>query len=298
MIAAGGTAGHVVPALAIADALRAEGAEVVFAGGERAEAQLVPAAGYELEPLRVEGISRSNPLKAARAVLRAGAARRRRAPDPRAPRRRRGAGRRRLRRRAGRARRADAAHPDRADRGRLATSASPTACSRRARGASASPSRSRAATASATSSPAAPSRPRSSDRAAARAAFGIPPDGDLRADLRRLARRALDQPRRGRGVRGRALPRPPRARRARLRRADARPARTTTCASTSTPFGQRARRRRPRRRPRRRLGVRARPVRPAGDPDPVSARLRRPPDRQRALDGRGRRRHDPRPTPS
>ena len=34
----------------------------------------MPAAGYELEPLRVEGISRSNPLKAARAVLRAGAA--------------------------------------------------------------------------------------------------------------------------------------------------------------------------------------------------------------------------------
>ena len=74
MIAAGGTAGHVVPALAIADALRAEGAEVVFAGGERAEAQLVPAAGYELQTLRVEGISRSNPLKAARAVFRAGAA--------------------------------------------------------------------------------------------------------------------------------------------------------------------------------------------------------------------------------
>jgi UDP-N-acetylglucosamine--N-acetylmuramyl-(pentapeptide) pyrophosphoryl-undecaprenol N-acetylglucosamine transferase len=74
VIAAGGTAGHVVPALAIADALRAEGAEVVFAGGERAEAQLVPAAGYELQTLRVEGISRSNPLKAVRAVFRAGAA--------------------------------------------------------------------------------------------------------------------------------------------------------------------------------------------------------------------------------
>jgi UDP-N-acetylglucosamine--N-acetylmuramyl-(pentapeptide) pyrophosphoryl-undecaprenol N-acetylglucosamine transferase len=74
VIAAGGTAGHVVPALAIADALRAEGADVVFAGGERAEAQLVPAAGYELQTLRVEGISRSNPLKAARAVFRAGAA--------------------------------------------------------------------------------------------------------------------------------------------------------------------------------------------------------------------------------
>ena len=30
VIAAGGTAGHVVPALAVADALRAEGAEVTF----------------------------------------------------------------------------------------------------------------------------------------------------------------------------------------------------------------------------------------------------------------------------
>ena len=74
MIAAGGTAGHVVPAIAVADALRAEGAEVVFVGGQRAEAELVPAAGYELETLRVEGISRTNPLKAARAVARAGSA--------------------------------------------------------------------------------------------------------------------------------------------------------------------------------------------------------------------------------
>ncbi|MGB2710328.1 MAG: glycosyltransferase, partial [Conexibacter sp.] len=68
-IAAGGTAGHVVPALAVADALRAEGAEVVFAGGQRIEAELVPAAGYELLPLRVEGLDRRNPLRAARAVL-------------------------------------------------------------------------------------------------------------------------------------------------------------------------------------------------------------------------------------
>jgi UDP-N-acetylglucosamine--N-acetylmuramyl-(pentapeptide) pyrophosphoryl-undecaprenol N-acetylglucosamine transferase len=64
----------VVPALAVADALRAAGADVTFVGGERAEARLVPAAGYELRPIRVEGLSRSNPLKAARAVLRAAAA--------------------------------------------------------------------------------------------------------------------------------------------------------------------------------------------------------------------------------
>ncbi|HST39408.1 MAG TPA: glycosyltransferase, partial [Conexibacter sp.] len=73
VIAAGGTAGHVVPALAVADALRAEHAEVVFVGGERAERELVPAAGYELRTLAVEGISRTNPLKAARAVGKAAA---------------------------------------------------------------------------------------------------------------------------------------------------------------------------------------------------------------------------------
>ena len=69
VIAAGGTAGHVVPALAVADALRARGANVEFIGGERAEAELVPAAGYPLHTLRVAGIDRKNPLRAARAVL-------------------------------------------------------------------------------------------------------------------------------------------------------------------------------------------------------------------------------------
>ncbi|MEA2407633.1 MAG: UDP-N-acetylglucosamine--N-acetylmuramyl-(pentapeptide) pyrophosphoryl-undecaprenol [Thermoleophilaceae bacterium] len=69
MIAAGGTAGHVVPALAVADALRARGAQVEFIGGERAEAELVPAAGYPLHQLRVAGIDRRNPLRAARALL-------------------------------------------------------------------------------------------------------------------------------------------------------------------------------------------------------------------------------------
>jgi UDP-N-acetylglucosamine--N-acetylmuramyl-(pentapeptide) pyrophosphoryl-undecaprenol N-acetylglucosamine transferase len=57
-----------VPALAVADALRAEGAEVVFLGGGRAEAQLVPAAGYELHELRVQGLSRSDPRLALRAA--------------------------------------------------------------------------------------------------------------------------------------------------------------------------------------------------------------------------------------
>jgi len=74
VIAAGGTAGHVVPALAVADALRAEGAEVSFIGGERAEAQLIPAAGFELHQLPVRGLSRSNPLQALRAMALAGVA--------------------------------------------------------------------------------------------------------------------------------------------------------------------------------------------------------------------------------
>jgi UDP-N-acetylglucosamine--N-acetylmuramyl-(pentapeptide) pyrophosphoryl-undecaprenol N-acetylglucosamine transferase len=68
VIAAGGTAGHVVPALAVADALRAEGAAVSFIGGERAEAQLVPGAGFPLSQIQVAGLSRSNPLKALRAL--------------------------------------------------------------------------------------------------------------------------------------------------------------------------------------------------------------------------------------
>jgi UDP-N-acetylglucosamine--N-acetylmuramyl-(pentapeptide) pyrophosphoryl-undecaprenol N-acetylglucosamine transferase len=67
-IAAGGTAGHVVPALAIAGALRARGAQVEFIGGERAEAELVPAAGYPFHRLAVAGLDRSNPLRAARAA--------------------------------------------------------------------------------------------------------------------------------------------------------------------------------------------------------------------------------------
>ena len=58
-----------VPALAVADALRAEGAEPVFLGtADRAEAELVPAAGYEIDFLRVRGVDRRNPLHAAGAL--------------------------------------------------------------------------------------------------------------------------------------------------------------------------------------------------------------------------------------
>src|SRR6266516_7908572 len=75
VIAAGGTAGHVVPALAVADELRASGAEVSFVGTrDRVEAELVPAAGYELDRIDVTALDRHNPLRAGIAVLRAGRA--------------------------------------------------------------------------------------------------------------------------------------------------------------------------------------------------------------------------------
>jgi UDP-N-acetylglucosamine--N-acetylmuramyl-(pentapeptide) pyrophosphoryl-undecaprenol N-acetylglucosamine transferase len=54
--------------MAVADELRDSGAEVSFLGTrERIEAELVPAAGYEIDFVKVRGIDRRNPLKAARA---------------------------------------------------------------------------------------------------------------------------------------------------------------------------------------------------------------------------------------
>jgi UDP-N-acetylglucosamine--N-acetylmuramyl-(pentapeptide) pyrophosphoryl-undecaprenol N-acetylglucosamine transferase len=70
LIAAGGTAGHVLPALAIAEALAARGARVTFAGSPgRAEARLVPDAGFELDTFRVSGLPRRPGLAQARALL-------------------------------------------------------------------------------------------------------------------------------------------------------------------------------------------------------------------------------------
>src|SRR5262245_52175418 len=60
VIAAGGTAGHVRPALAVAEALRERGVRVTFAGSpDRVESRLVPEAGYELDTFAVSGFPRS-----------------------------------------------------------------------------------------------------------------------------------------------------------------------------------------------------------------------------------------------
>lgn len=54
--------------MAVAAELRASGAEVSFLGTrEKIEADLVPAAGYEIDFIKVRGIDRKNPLRAARA---------------------------------------------------------------------------------------------------------------------------------------------------------------------------------------------------------------------------------------
>jgi UDP-N-acetylglucosamine--N-acetylmuramyl-(pentapeptide) pyrophosphoryl-undecaprenol N-acetylglucosamine transferase len=61
--------------MAVADELRASGAEVTFLGTrERIEADLVPAAGYEIDFLKVRGIDRGSRLRAAVAGVEAFAA--------------------------------------------------------------------------------------------------------------------------------------------------------------------------------------------------------------------------------
>lgn len=75
LIAAGGTAGHVLPAIAVGEALRERGAAVTFAGSpDRVEARLVPEAGFELDPFEVSGLPRRPGVELARSLLRAGGA--------------------------------------------------------------------------------------------------------------------------------------------------------------------------------------------------------------------------------
>src|SRR6476659_830530 len=75
LIAAGGTAGHVAPSLAVAEALERRGARVTFAGSpDRVEARLVPEAGYELDTFRITGLPRRPSVELARALMLAGSA--------------------------------------------------------------------------------------------------------------------------------------------------------------------------------------------------------------------------------
>ena len=252
----------------------------------------MPAAGYPLEPLRVEGISRSNPLKAARAVFRAAGA-------------------------VGAARKILDRHGADAVLGGGGYVAGPVGLAaltkripvvlteadshlgltnrllapRARRVCLAFPIAGREGERYLVTGRPVP--PTVEDRDGARAAFGIPPDatcvlvfgGSLGARSINLAaiEAFADAP-------FHVLHVPGTRDFAELRE----PGEHYHLREYVDPFGSRAGRRRPRGRARGRLGVRARPVRPAGDPHPVSARLRRPPDRQRALDGRRRRRHDPR----
>ncbi len=240
VIAAGGTAGHVVPAIAVADALRAEGAEVSLrrrpAGGGGAR----PAAGYPLDPIRVEGISRSQPAEGRRAPsARPALALRDAARDPA---------------RAARPTPCSAAaatspgpsalaavaapHPARAHRGRLAHGPDQPAARRPRARASASPSRSPAATASATCVTGRPVPPRVADRASGprRARASAPDERCVLVFGGSLGARSINEAAVA-AFAGRALPRPAHRRPARLPRPRPRPGRTTTCATTSTPFG-------------------------------------------------------------
>ena len=66
IISGGGTGGHIFPAISIANAIKAKHpeAEILFVGAEgRMEMQRVPAAGYEIKGLPIQGFDRKNLLK-------------------------------------------------------------------------------------------------------------------------------------------------------------------------------------------------------------------------------------------
>jgi UDP-N-acetylglucosamine--N-acetylmuramyl-(pentapeptide) pyrophosphoryl-undecaprenol N-acetylglucosamine transferase len=70
LMAGGGTGGHVIPLLAVANELRARGHEAFFVGTARgAEARLVPAAGFPLEFIRAGGLQRMSAGRKVTAIL-------------------------------------------------------------------------------------------------------------------------------------------------------------------------------------------------------------------------------------
>jgi UDP-N-acetylglucosamine--N-acetylmuramyl-(pentapeptide) pyrophosphoryl-undecaprenol N-acetylglucosamine transferase len=70
-IAAGGTAGHINPALALAEELRERGHHVTFFGQtQKLEGTLVPAAGFDFKPIRVTGFDRARPWTVVSALVR------------------------------------------------------------------------------------------------------------------------------------------------------------------------------------------------------------------------------------
>lgn len=89
MIMAGGTGGHVYPALAVAHELKSRGHDIVWMGApDSFEARVVPAQGFPLEPVQVSGLRGKGlmklllaPLLIARAMLQAWSAFSRRKPN-------------------------------------------------------------------------------------------------------------------------------------------------------------------------------------------------------------------------
>ena len=76
-IAAGGTAGHINPALALAEELVDRGHHVRFVGQPtRLEAELVPAAGFDFIPIEVTGFNRRRPWTLVSALVRIARAKR------------------------------------------------------------------------------------------------------------------------------------------------------------------------------------------------------------------------------
>ncbi len=70
LIMAGGTGGHVFPALAVAQELRAQGAEVMWLGTHQGlEARVVPAAGFPMAWIRVRGLRGKGMLRRLSAPL-------------------------------------------------------------------------------------------------------------------------------------------------------------------------------------------------------------------------------------